>query len=87
MPLPTIVRHGKQPDIIEFDNGFAAIITKSADEAANIAAALIERFNHHPHLVSLLQRLSDAVEALEGTSDEADALVDEYRAILTGLGV
>lgn len=91
MPLPKIIKHGKLPDIIEFDQpdgtcGFAVVVTKSLELATEVTAEIISRYNHHPHLVSLLLRLSDAVEALEGTSDTADQLVDEYRAILSGLG-
>lgn len=91
MPLPKIIKHGKLPDIIEFDQpdgtcGFAVVVTKPQVLATEVTAEIIKRFNHHPHLVSLLQRLSDSVEALEGTSDDADALVDEYRAALAGLG-
>lgn len=91
MPLPTIIKRGDQPDLIEFDQpdgsrGFAVVVTKPLGFAAELTAGIITRFNHHPHLVSLLQRLEGAVEALDGTTVENEALVDEYRAILTGLG-
>lgn len=91
MALPTIVRHGDVSDTIEFNlpngsRGFAVVVTKPLALAPEITAAIIRRYNHHQHLVRLLLRLSDAVEALEGTSDTADQLVDEYRAILSGLG-
>lgn len=88
---PGIIKHGKLPDIIEFDQpdgtcGFAVVVTKSLELATEVTAEIISRYNHHPHLVRLLLRLNDAVEALDGTSTDNEALVDEYRAILSALG-
>jgi len=89
-PLPTIVRQGAYQDAIEFSlpdgtTGFAIVVSKPVGVAADVAQAMIERYNHHPHLVDLLQRLNDAVQALDGTSVDNEALVDEYNALLAGL--
>ena len=89
-PLPTIVRHGAYKDSIEFalpdgTSGFAVVISKPVGVACDVAQALIERYNLHPHLVGLLERLNDAVEALDGTSTDNEALVDEYRTLMAGV--
>lgn len=89
-PLPTTVRHGDHPDTIVFrlqdgTTGFAVVTSNPVGVAADVAQALIERYNLHPHLVDLLQRLNDAVQALDGTTVDNEALVDEYNALLAGL--
>ena len=55
-PLPTIVRHGAYPDVIEFSlpdgtTGFAVVMSKPVGVAADVAQALIERYNVHEDLM------------------------------------
>lgn len=42
--------------------------------------------NKYARMVSLLVRLKDTVEALDGTSVENERLVDEYRRVMLQLG-
>lgn len=88
---PNILRHGNHPDILSFVcsnnvEGYAVVVSRPVGQAEEVTAEIIRRYNLHPHLVSLLQRLEDAVEALDGTSTDNEALVDEYRALLANIG-
>jgi len=63
-------------------SGYVIAITEPRKLADDLIASIARSYNAFPTALSLLLRLQDAVEALDGTSVENEALVDEYRAFL-----
>lgn len=63
-------------------------LSAAADALESLGAAYggAAEANKYARMVSLLVRLKDTVEALDGTSVENERLVDEYRRVMLQLG-